>query len=49
MFGFSVCGGDAAATCAKLLDRIGSFSVLIPLQVLKELNLALTEGEMRDF
>jgi predicted nucleic acid-binding protein len=35
--------------CAQLLDRIGSFSVLIPLQVLKELNLALTEAEMRDF
>jgi len=35
--------------CAQLLDRIGSFSALIPLQVLKELNLALTEDEMRDF
>lgn len=35
--------------CARLLDRIGSFSVLIPLQVLKELNLALTEDEGRDF
>lgn len=35
--------------CAQLLDRIGSFSVLIPLQVLKELNLALKEDEMRDF
>lgn len=40
---------DAFPMCAKLLDRIGSFSVLIRLQVLKELNLALTEGEMRDF
>jgi predicted nucleic acid-binding protein len=35
--------------CAQLLDRIGSFSILIPLQVLKELNLALAEDEMRDF
>jgi predicted nucleic acid-binding protein len=40
---------NAFPTCAKLLDRIGLFSVLIPLQVLKELNLALTEDEMRDF
>jgi hypothetical protein len=40
---------DAFPICAKLLDRIVSFSVLILLQVLKELNLALTEGEMRDF
>ena len=40
---------DAFPACARLLDRIGSFSVLIPLQVLKELNLALTEDEMRDF
>jgi predicted nucleic acid-binding protein len=35
--------------CAQLLDQIGSFSILIPLQVLKELNLALSEDEMRDF
>lgn len=35
--------------CAQLLDRIGSFSVLIPRQVLKELSLTLTEDEMRDF
>jgi hypothetical protein len=35
--------------CAQLLDRLGSFSVVIPLQVLKELNLTLTETEMRDF
>ena len=34
---------NAFPGCARLLDRIGSFSVLIPLQVLKELNLALTE------
>ena len=33
--------------CAQLLERIGSFSVVIPLQVLKELNLTLTENEMR--
>ena len=35
--------------CAQLLERIGSFSVVIPLQVLKELNLTLTENEVRDF
>jgi predicted nucleic acid-binding protein len=35
--------------CAQLLERLGSFSVVIPLQVLKELNLSLTETEMRDF
>lgn len=41
---------DASSpACAQLLDGIGSFSILIPLQVLKELNLALTEDEMRDF
>jgi predicted nucleic acid-binding protein len=34
--------------CAELLDRIGSFIVTIPLQVLKELNLNLTEPEMRE-
>ena len=32
--------------CAQLLERIGSFSVVIPLQVLKELNLILTEDEI---
>jgi predicted nucleic acid-binding protein len=42
--------GDAAfPACTQLLDRVGSFAVVIPLQVLKELNLALTEDEMRDF
>jgi len=40
---------DEFPTCAHLLDRIGTFSVLIPLQVLKELNLALASDEMRDF
>lgn len=40
---------DAFPACARLLDLIGSFSVLIPLQVLKELNLALTQDEVRDF
>ncbi len=39
----------AFLACAQLLDRVGSFSVVIPLQVLKELNLALMEDEMRDF
>jgi predicted nucleic acid-binding protein len=40
---------DASPACAQLLDRVGSFSAVIPLQVLKELNLTLTEDEMRDF
>ena len=40
---------DEFPACAHLLDRIGTFSVLIPLQVLKELNLALALDEMRDF
>ena len=40
---------DAFPACARLLDRIGSFSVLIPLQVLKELSLVLAEDEVRDF
>lgn len=35
--------------CAQLLARIESFGVVIPLQVLKELNLNLTEGEISDF
>ena len=35
--------------CADLLERIGSFSIVIPLQLLKELNLNFTEEEMRDF
>lgn len=32
-----------------LLDQIGSFSIIIPLQVLKELAANLTEAEMQDF
>jgi hypothetical protein len=32
-----------------LLERIGSFSIVIPLQVLKELNLNLTEDEISAF
>ena len=35
--------------CARLLDCIGLFSAFIPLQVLHELNLALTEDEVRYF
>lgn len=35
--------------CAKLLDRIESFSVIIPLQLLKELTVNLSEEEMRHF
>lgn len=40
---------EAFPNCAQLLERIGSFSVVIPLQVLKELNLNLTEHEMAAF
>jgi predicted nucleic acid-binding protein len=32
--------------CAELLDLIGSFSIIIPLQLLKELNVNLSEEEM---
>lgn len=35
--------------CAELLSQIGFFSVVIPLQVLKELNLNLGEDEIQDF
>jgi predicted nucleic acid-binding protein len=35
--------------CAELLERIGSFSVVIPRQLLKELNINLSEEESRDF
>jgi predicted nucleic acid-binding protein len=34
---------EAFPNCARLLDRIGCFIVAIPFQVLKELNLNLTE------
>ena len=47
--GFGLRRDNAFPICALLLDRIGSFVVVIPLQVLKELNFTLTEGEMRDF
>ncbi|HXD33516.1 MAG TPA: type II toxin-antitoxin system VapC family toxin [Pyrinomonadaceae bacterium] len=36
-------------TCEHLLDRIGSFVVVVPLQVLKELNVNLREDEIRGF
>ncbi|MCU1265075.1 MAG: hypothetical protein JWM21_1393 [Acidobacteria bacterium] len=35
--------------CEALLKRIGSFVAVIPLQVLKELNVNLSEDEIRDF
>lgn len=41
--------GDAFTACTRLLDLIGSFSVVVPLQILKELQLALAEDEIRDF
>jgi predicted nucleic acid-binding protein len=34
--------------CAELLERIGSFAVVIPRQILKELNVNLTEEETQD-
>jgi predicted nucleic acid-binding protein len=40
---------EAFPKCMQLLERIGSFSVVIPFQVLKELNLNLTEDEISDF
>ena len=46
---FGLRGNTSFPACAQLLDHLGSFSILIPLQVLKELNLALAEDEMRDF
>jgi predicted nucleic acid-binding protein len=41
--------GAEFPSCAELLERIGSLSVVIPRQLLKELNVNLTEDEMRDF
>lgn len=35
--------------CGALLNQIGSFRAVIPLQVLKELNLNLSEDEIKDF
>ena len=35
--------------CADLLDRIGLFSIVIPLQLLKELSVNLNDEEMRQF
>ena len=40
---------DAFPICAQLLDRIGEFCVVIPRQVLKELNLTFSEDEIRAF
>ena len=46
---FGLRRAQAFPACAELLDQIGLYSVLIPFQVLKELNLNLTEDENRDF
>ncbi len=35
--------------CASLLGQIGSFAIIIPLQILKELTVNLTEVEIQDF
>jgi hypothetical protein len=49
-FGSSGLRRDTAfPACAPLLERIGAISVAIPLQLLKELNVNLSEEEMRDF
>jgi len=40
---------ESIPDCANLLERIGSFSVVIPLQVLKELNVNLTKDEISNF
>jgi predicted nucleic acid-binding protein len=39
----------AFPACAELLDRLGSFCVVIPLQVMKELTIALAKDELQDF
>lgn len=46
---FSLRRDESFPNCAQLLERLGSFGVVIPLQVLKELNLNLTEDEISDF
>lgn len=40
---------EAFMACASLLDQLGSYSIVIPFQVLKELNANLTADEQRDF
>ena len=41
---------DAAfPACSELLERIGLFGVVIPLQLIKELNANLSEDETREF
>ena len=45
---FGLRRNNAFPACSQLLNCIGSFFAVIPLQVLKELNLALTEDETRD-
>jgi predicted nucleic acid-binding protein len=46
---FGLRRAEAFLACAELLDHIGSYSVMIPFQVLKELNVNLTEDEKRNF
>lgn len=46
---FGLRRAKAFLACAELLDHIGSYSVVIPAQILKELNLNLTEDEKRNF
>ena len=45
---FGLRGETRSPACAELLNRIGSFSIVIPLQLLKELAVNLTEDETRD-
>ena len=46
---FGLRGDTNFSACRFLLERIGAISIVIPLQLLKELNLNLSEEEMRDF
>jgi hypothetical protein len=46
---FGLRGDTNFSACGFLLERIGAISIVIPLQLLKELNLNLSEEEMRDF
>lgn len=46
---FGLRRNSAFPTCAELLDLIGSFVVVVPRQLLKELGLNLTEDELRSF
>lgn len=46
---FGLRRAETFLACSELLDRLGSYSAMIPFQVLKELNVNLTADEKRDF